>query len=72
MVGSGPAQQAMLGEGSDSANLPKQTFELSFQKARERRLGICICICISKNLHIVALPIFNKRKQKTKVGTVGL
>ena len=29
VVGSGPAQQAMLSEGSDPANLPKQTFELN-------------------------------------------
>ena len=29
MVGSGPAQQAMLSEGSDPANPPKQTFELN-------------------------------------------
>ena len=29
VVGSGPAQQAMLSEGSDPANPPKQTFELN-------------------------------------------
>ena len=28
MVGSGPAQQAMLSESSDPANPPMQTFEL--------------------------------------------
>ena len=28
-VGSGPAQQAMLREGSDTANTPNQTFELN-------------------------------------------
>ena len=32
MVGSGPAQQAMLSEGSDPANPPKQTFELNLKK----------------------------------------
>ena len=30
VVGSGPAQQAMLSEGSDPANPPKQTFDLIF------------------------------------------
>ena len=30
VVGSGPAQQAMLSEGSDLANPPKQTFKLIF------------------------------------------
>ena len=29
VVGSGPAQQALLSEGSDPANPPKQTFELN-------------------------------------------
>ena len=29
VVGSVPAQQAMLSEGSDPANPPKQTFELN-------------------------------------------
>ena len=29
VVESGPAQQAMLSEGSDPANPPKQTFELN-------------------------------------------
>ena len=32
MVGSGPAQQAMLSEGSDPVNPPKQTFELNSKK----------------------------------------
>ena len=32
MVGSGPAQQAMLSEGSDPANPPKQIFELNLYK----------------------------------------
>ena len=30
VVGSGPAQQAMLSEGSGPGNPPKQTFELNF------------------------------------------
>ena len=32
VVGSGPAPQGMLSEGSDPANPPKQTFELNILK----------------------------------------
>ena len=39
VVGSGPAQQAMLSEGSDPANPPKQTFELNLFKKKEVKIS---------------------------------
>ena len=43
-VGSGPAQQALLSEGSDPANPPKQTFELNlFKKNISEQDGVGVC-----------------------------
>ena len=39
VVGSGPAQQAMLSEGSNPANTPNQIFELNLQKKKHWGLG---------------------------------
>ena len=37
MVVSGPARQAMLSEGSDPANPPKQTFKLNLLKTKDKK-----------------------------------